>query len=699
MIAENYLEKVYAGFLGMNIGIRIGAPVEATVWSYERIEKTYGEITGYVKDYINFAADDDVNGPFYFLRALYDDAKARALQPQDVARAWLNYAREGTGMFWWGGYGRSTEHTAYLNLKSGIPAPRSGSIAQNGKILAEQIGGQIFIDTWGLVNPGNPERAAQMGATAASVSHDGEGLEGARFMCAAIALAFEMDNIDALVDRALTYIRPDSTYHAVARAVIEFYHAHPDNWRDCRKMLGEQWGYDRYGGVCHIIPNAGVCFLALMYGRGDFNRTVEIATMAGWDTDCNAGNVGTIVGVMNGLDGLAARYRDPINDMIVLSGISGDLNILDVPTYAKELALLGYRLSGETPPEGLKAGYREGEIYLDFALPGSTHGMRVSDAFFSRITHASGKGREGKNAIAVQIDRANRFEGSRVFYKPFYRRKDFSDERYSPVFSPKVYSGQTLSMSLYLDQWEGMDTILVKPYARLAMSEEILDGGFVKLQNHEWTQIDFVLPDSKGEPIDEIGFIYEGNSKTRTLGMLYMDELSVRGTAEYDIDLTKSAVDFGMVVPFAQNHGAWSMEEGTLHAITCEPAIALTGRYFAKNTTIKAPLCPENGDGHMLCVRAQGIARGYFAGFTSPGRIGIWKNDFELTPLAEADFDWAFGTWYDVEVSAAGSALTLCIDGKEVLCATDDAFAYGMVGFAKPSIGRTRFGNVHVCDK
>ena len=69
-MVTNYLEKVYAGFLGMNIGIRLGAPVEPTIWTYDRIYKTYGEITGYVKDFKNFAADDDANGPVFFLRAL-----------------------------------------------------------------------------------------------------------------------------------------------------------------------------------------------------------------------------------------------------------------------------------------------------------------------------------------------------------------------------------------------------------------------------------------------------------------------------------------------------------------------------------------------------------------------------------------------------------------------------------------------------
>ena len=95
----------------------------------------------------------DANGPVFFLRALNDTPSTEVFDCSSVAEAWLNYSREGVGMFWWGGYGVSTEHTAYLNLKAGIPAPKSGSIEINGKTLAEQIGGQIFIDTWGFLFP------------------------------------------------------------------------------------------------------------------------------------------------------------------------------------------------------------------------------------------------------------------------------------------------------------------------------------------------------------------------------------------------------------------------------------------------------------------------------------------------------------------------------------------------------------------
>jgi ADP-ribosylglycohydrolase len=404
MLPANYLERVYAGFLGMNIGIRLGAPVEPEVWTFERIERVYGEIRDYVKPYRTFSADDDANGPIFFVRALYDDATNREMTAQDVARAWLNYAREGVGMFWWGGVGVSTEHTAYVNLRNGIEAPSSGSIAVNGEILAEQIGGQIFVDVWGLLWPGNLEKAALYAERAASVSHDRNGLYGARFIAACIAKAFEAGSVTEIVEAALAMIPEDSTYAKVVRAVMDFHGRHPDDWRACRRYLEAEWGYDKYGGVCHIIPNAGVCVLALLYGGGDYARTVEIATMCGWDTDCNAGNVGTIMGVFCGLDGIPDHYRKPVNDCIVASSVSGWLNIVDLPAFCKELALLACRLHGEEPPRKLAESVKPGELHFDFDLPGSTHGIRTSNPFKTPVLRHSREVRYGESGGPLSID-------------------------------------------------------------------------------------------------------------------------------------------------------------------------------------------------------------------------------------------------------------------------------------------------------
>ena len=134
------LEKLYAGLIGMDAGMRLGAPVENPFWTYERLQSYYGDIRGYLREQRYYTADDDVNGPLIFVRALADNAMPETLAPETVGETWLNYTRRGMGMFWWGGEDVSTEHRAYMNLRRGVKAPRSGSIEENGKTAAEQIG-------------------------------------------------------------------------------------------------------------------------------------------------------------------------------------------------------------------------------------------------------------------------------------------------------------------------------------------------------------------------------------------------------------------------------------------------------------------------------------------------------------------------------------------------------------------------------
>ncbi len=696
MNVDQYLEKVYAGFLGMNIGIRLGAPVESAVWTYERIRDTYGEIRDYVKQYAKFAADDDVNGPVYFLRALRDDAPDGKVTAQAVARAWLNYTREGIGMFWWGGYGVSTEHTAYLNLKKGIPAPQSGSAAQNGRILSEQIGGQIFVDTWGLIHPGEPEGAADDAEIAASVSHDGEGLNGARFIAACIAAAFEERDILSVIESGKKQIPPESLYYAVVSAVEQFHKENPGDWRACYQMLVREWGYDRYPGVCHIIPNAGVCVLAMLYGGGDFARTIETAVMCSWDTDCNAGNVGTILGVMSGIRGIPAHYRKPVNDSLILSGISGYLNILDAPAYAREIAAFGLRSRGEKLPSGWKQA-KDGTLWFDFDLPGATHGFEVSDSFFCSIEQSEQKAYTGKGSLKILLDRMVRGNSCKVFYKPFYSRDAFSDERYSPVLTPQVYSGQKVSMQLYLEQWEGWEEASAAPYVRTAFDKEELTGGYVKLTRDTWKELVFTVPDTQGRLIDEVGIILTANtpSKSRTLGVVYLDDFRVEGPQDYRICMAKQRKEFGTVTPFAADHGTWEIFEDRLSLMCCGEAFAYAGNYYASDCRITTQVQSLSGESLLLLIRARGAMCFYAAGFEKDSVV-LFKNNYGFEKLAEKQFIRKEGRSYQLCFQAEGDRLTFQVDGEKLLEVSDSTFSYGMFGCGSRFMGRMLFGDFTV---
>jgi len=374
-IPADYIERVYAGWYGKIIGIRHGSNIEG--WSYEKIAETYGEIRDYLFRFKNFAADDDSNGPIFFIRALEDSTCTEEITPKEMGEGVLNYVPWEHGFFWWGGYGNSTENTAYLNLAHGIEAPLSGSAELNGEAVAEQIGGQIFIDTWGLVNPCDYRRAARYAAKMASVTHGGNGIYGGMFIAACVSAAFASRDVHKVIQAGLSVIPEDCQYRRMAGDVLRFHQDHPENWRDCFAFIKANYGYDRYPGACHIIPNAAVVLLSLLYGGGDFSRSINICNMCGWDTDCNVANVGCILGVMVGLEGIGKSWREPIGDLLVCSSVLGCMNLRDIANDAFYLASLGYRVAGEPYPEACRELLEGTAPRFSFALPESTHTFRA----------------------------------------------------------------------------------------------------------------------------------------------------------------------------------------------------------------------------------------------------------------------------------------------------------------------------------
>src|SRR6202022_137191 len=179
--------------------------------------------------------------------------------------------------------------------------------------VAEQIGAQIFIDGWALVSPGNPGLAVELARKAASVSHDGEAIYAAQLVAAMEAQAFTEPRIDQLIETGLSYLPPDCLIRRLVNDVRDW-HRTDGNWRVTRERIEKTYGYDKFPGNWHVIPNHPIIFLSLLYSEDDFGRALMIANTAGWDTDCNSGNVGCLMGIKNGLSGIEAGpdWRGPV---------------------------------------------------------------------------------------------------------------------------------------------------------------------------------------------------------------------------------------------------------------------------------------------------------------------------------------------------------------------------------------------------
>ncbi len=389
-LPPNYLEKVYAGVLGKIIGVYLGRPFEG--WPYEKIMAELGEVNYYVHEKRGvplIVTDDDISGTFTFLRAMPDFGYSKDLAARQIGQTWLNYLIEKRTVLWWGGLGNSTEHTAYIRLKHGIPAPLSGAIATNGKVVAEQIGAQIFIDGWAMVAPGDPVLAADLARRAGSVSHDGEAIHAAQVIAAMEAQAFVTPNMDQLFEAGLAVIPRDCLIAQVI-ADVRRWCVEDKDWIKTRARVERKYGYDTYGGNCHVVPNHALIIMALAYAPDDFQRALMIVNTSGWDTDCNSANVGCLMGIKNGLRGIDASpfdFRAPVADRMYLPTADGGRCITDALRETYHITRSGRALQGQTQIEP-KKGAR-----FHFELPGSAQGFHVEGGTLENVPGHSATGR------------------------------------------------------------------------------------------------------------------------------------------------------------------------------------------------------------------------------------------------------------------------------------------------------------------
>ncbi len=701
-----YIEKIYAGWLAKIIGIRLGAPIEG--WTYQRIQNVFEELHHYPKDFRQFAADDDSNGPIFLIRALENSKNGFDITAQDVGEALLNYAPFEKGFFWWGGYGTSTEHTAYLNLRSGIRAPQSGSIAQNGSTMAEQIGGQIFIDSWGLVTPGNPDLAAKYAALAASVTHDGNGVYGGIFIAVCISYAFVEQNIRSMIEKGLSYIPDGCEYTRVVRAVMDFHQEHPKDWRSCFQFVFQNFGYDKYPGNCHIIPNVAVIILALLYGNGDFSDTLNICNMCGWDTDCNVGNVATIMGVRGGLEVIDdEKWRKPINDILICSSVIGSLNISDIPYGAGYLAKLAAAIAKEKLEEPWDQILNRPLTGCHFEYPGSTHGMRVRteegepDNYCLRNTTEAAF--TGKRSLSMAV---SKLQEGRVFLyrKTYYVPSDFDDSRYDPSFSPIVYPGQTITGKVYLPQ--DSQPCKVRAYVRNVLDGKIItDGEGIVLEREKWTDVSLKVPFLDSGLLDEAGFVFDvlcGAEKSQSLRVL-LDDFYIEGTPDYSIQFAKSREDYWSplrqeISQFTKLKGISYLVDGRLHLSCHDFGEMYTGGYDWEDYTAIFRVRPEQGAHHMVNVRVQGAIRSYAAGFTEQGKFGFCKNDHGYQVLEEVAYAWNLGEDYEIVVTVIGDQFIVSLNGKQMLQYTDleSPFLTGSIGISVAEGSHSSYESIQV---
>lgn len=288
----NYEGLTHIGWQAQVCAGALGTAVEG--YTTNNIRKVFSDVHYYVRKPNTY--NDDITYEIAFLAAF--ERKGKEITSDDIAEQWIALIP----------FGWSAEDIALKNLKLGVFPPESG---YHNNPYREWIGAQMRGAICGMVSPGDLRSAAKYAFIDGQVSHHNNGVLGEVFNAVLTSLAYVKTDIREIVREAIDCIPQDSEY----RSVVEFAYERclktlkwEDAWKECEKR------FIRYNWI-HAYPNAAAEVIALWFGNGDFDETMHISAMQGYDVDCNAAQIATVVAIASRKE-IDRKWTDPIGDIL-----------------------------------------------------------------------------------------------------------------------------------------------------------------------------------------------------------------------------------------------------------------------------------------------------------------------------------------------------------------------------------------------
>jgi hypothetical protein len=299
------LDKIRGGWAGQVIGCTFGGPTEFVFNStfipeYQPLAWTGGAVKWYFDNEPGLY--DDVYMDLTFVRVLEEeglDASAGALAAKFARAAYpLWHANQ----------------MARYNILNGIAPPESGHWLNNPH--ADDIDFQIEADFAGLMCPGLVNAAAGVCDRVGHIMNYGDGYYGGLYVAAMYSLAFVESDVQRVVEKAPAVIPARAAFARTIRAVIDGHRRNPADWQKTWFEVERDWGRDVGCPEGVFRPfnidarmNASWVVLGLLYGGGDFGRTITVSCRCGDDSDCNPASAGGILGAILGFDKIPEFWK------------------------------------------------------------------------------------------------------------------------------------------------------------------------------------------------------------------------------------------------------------------------------------------------------------------------------------------------------------------------------------------------------
>ncbi|RZK83100.1 MAG: ADP-ribosylglycohydrolase family protein [Pedobacter sp.] len=298
-------DKIKGGWAGQTIGVSFGSYTEfryngTFIQDYQVIPW----YEGYVKKLMLEWPDlfDDIYMDLTFVQVLEKEGMDAPVD--SFANAFANASYN----LW------HANQAARYNILKGIKAPQSGHWLNNPH--SDDIDYQIEADFAGLMNPLMPNSASKISDKVGHIMNYGDGWYGGVYVGAMYAMAFNSTDVRFVVSEALKTIPKNTTFYNCIADVIAWHKKYPNDWKQTWFEIQKKYSSENGCPEGIFTPlnidakvNSAYVVMGLLYGNGDFTRTMEISTRAGQDSDCNPSTAGGILGTILGYDKIPYYWK------------------------------------------------------------------------------------------------------------------------------------------------------------------------------------------------------------------------------------------------------------------------------------------------------------------------------------------------------------------------------------------------------
>lgn len=303
--------KIKGGWAGQTIGVVYGAPVE---FKYQGSLIDDQLNIPWNEHYVKYWWDkkpglfDDIYTDLNFVKAF--EKHGLNASSDSIAHHWSNTAYH---------LAHANQASRY-NILNGIMPPASGFWKNNPH--ADDIDFQIEADFIGLMAPGMVNAATEIADRVGHVMNSGDGWYGGVFVSAMYSLAFVSNDPVYIVEQAAQTIPAGTKFHDCIADVIKWHKQYPNDWKQTWFEVQKKWNLDVgcpkgafLGFNIDAKINSAYVAIGMLYGNGDFTKSIDIAARCGQDADCNPATVGGVLGVMLGYDKIPDFWLKPLQEI------------------------------------------------------------------------------------------------------------------------------------------------------------------------------------------------------------------------------------------------------------------------------------------------------------------------------------------------------------------------------------------------